>query len=438
MLVKRQKRHSPTLPDRPPVKPLANYFAIKPQKVNTIAIVEWNWMGHHSTYVRLFTRALLEIGKRVIVMCPDPDSFMNELNEDGFSQEDLVQLDVVRISPPIDYYSFVPRRSRALLNQVKHFRRINGRLKHWEKMNRTSVDLVFFSCIYDYEFRYFHLAWKFRPRPWSGLYLHCRAFRKPNTVVPQTGILPCPERFLKASRLHSLAILDEGVPDDVTCLSQRPTIVFPDLVDESEPTLTVLSQRLRLLAGERPIVSTLGNLQYTKGSSDLAEIALDDSFSDHFFAFIGDVFWESFTSIQTNNLRKMSTSRENAYACFEHVGTEAEFNAAIVESDVIYAAYRDFPNSSNLLSKAAVFQIPIVVSDGHLMADRVREFRLGEVIEEGNIEAAKQAIRRITHNKSAWITSAKPRWQEFRNLHSYATLKSQFKCLIEGAKEATE
>ncbi len=57
-------------------------------------------------------------------------------------------------------------------------------------------------------------------------------------------------------------------------------------------------------------------------------------------------------------------------------------------ADVVFCAFDDFPFSSNTLTKAAVFEKPVVVSEGYLMAERVRSYRTGEVVPQGNAEAA--------------------------------------------------
>jgi hypothetical protein len=41
----------------------------------TIALIDWNWMGHHPTYFTEFAAALAEIGSDVLPFCPAPEDF---------------------------------------------------------------------------------------------------------------------------------------------------------------------------------------------------------------------------------------------------------------------------------------------------------------------------------------------------------------------------
>ena len=50
-------------------------------------------------------------------------------------------------------------------------------------------------------------------------------------------------------------------------------------------------------------------------------------------------------------------------------------------ASVIWAAYRDFPFSSNLLTKAAMIRRPVLVSRGGLLADRARAHGLGQAVD---------------------------------------------------------
>src|ERR1700683_4406931 len=49
---------------------------------SAIALVEFNWIGHHPTYFKLIVRALLEIGCTELALCPEP-------GEVGLSTDDV-------------------------------------------------------------------------------------------------------------------------------------------------------------------------------------------------------------------------------------------------------------------------------------------------------------------------------------------------------------
>lgn len=73
----------------------------------------------------------------------------------------------------------------------------------------------------------------------------------------------------------------------------------------------------------------------------------------------------------------------------------AEFNAVVTLCDVIFIAYLPAPENSNILTKAAWFRKPVLASAGHWMADPVRTFQLGEIIDPNDAEAALAALRQV-------------------------------------------
>lgn len=407
----------------------------------TIALVDWAWVGHHPSYYILFVQALLELGHRVVAMCPEGDAA--SAVAERFEQE--CQSDTLSILP-CQRISWVPRflPSRLLLQgvhemicQLRTFRAIHRQLSQWEREQSLSVDLVFFACIYDIHFRYFHLAWRLNPRPWSGLYLHCRAFRKPGTPIPgPQQIFPCPERFLKANGHRGLAILDEGVTEKVAALSGKPVIAIPDLTDERLSSYpSILADKIQQQADSRPIILSIGHLQYTKGCGTLARVAERATLNNVMFAFTGDVIWHTFSEEDQARLSSLQASQGNVLTHFKHI-PDGEFNSVFRSCDIIFAAYLDFPNSSNLLAKAAVFEKPVIVSDGSLMAERTREYRLGEIIPEGDVDAAERALVELTKDLPGWIERNQPRWAVYRKLHSFETLKTCFAKLLAASDES--
>ncbi len=53
-----------------------------------------------------------------------------------------------------------------------------------------------------------------------------------------------------------------------------------------------------------------------------------------------------------------------------------------------------------MLTKAAVFKKPVVVSDGFLMAERVRVYRMGENVPEGDVSAFHSELLLIRCRKA--------------------------------------
>jgi glycosyltransferase involved in cell wall biosynthesis len=116
----------------------------------------------------------------------------------------------------------------------------------------------------------------------------------------------------------------------------------------------------------------------------------------------------------------------NVFARTSQSLDELVLNGVMDASDVIFAAYTDFPNSSNILTKAAFLKRPVIVSDGFLMAERTREFQLGVVVPEGDVSAQKAGIRTLLSQKVREAASETPEREAYMARHSYPALVEAF------------
>jgi glycosyltransferase involved in cell wall biosynthesis len=214
-------------------------------------------------------------------------------------------------------------------------------------------------------------------------------------------------------------------------MTGRPVIVFPDPTNGAIGGLgSSLAEKLRRFAGGSPVVGCLGHLQPTKGATTLARVALDERYRRFCFAFIGTVTWARYSAADQEMLASVGERSPNSFAHFFRPDTEEAFNDVFRVCDLIYAAYIDFPHSSNILTKATVLERPVVVSDGYLMAERVRQYRLGEVVPENDPEASGRAIERILEDRAGWLARQRPRWAEYRERHGYAAVRAAFENLL--------
>jgi hypothetical protein len=85
----------------------------------------------------------------------------------------------------------------------------------------------------------------------------------------------------------------------------------------------------------------------------------------------------------------------NLYIYPEYLLDERSFNDVIALSDVIFAVYRDFARSSNMLSKAAYFKKPLLVADDGLMGRRVKQYQIGCTVESQDVKAMKASLEKL-------------------------------------------
>ena len=397
----------------------------------TIALIEYNWCGHHSVWFKLYTKVLVEHGYDVVGFCPAPEEMEQwageALGADNKKSCEFIYRGIRKLP------HWIPVRLRQRVSSAVQYLSLAWVLKRWQRQAGKRIDLVFFTCIYDYNFEYFNDVAHFFGFPVSGLYLHCRSIRMPGSPIPQSGRLPCLEKFWGRKPFCSLAVLDEGAQAEVEKLGKGlPVVWMPDVTTANLPKVNghgIAAKLSRYALGE-PILLLAGQIQPTKGAElfcDVADIMREDKIC---FAIVGDVAWGAFSAISRDKLRRVAEQSRNVFAHFARVPDEADINACIAASDVIFAAYQSFPNSSNILSKAAQFGKPIIVSDGYLMAERVRKFRLGVVIPEGDTEGAVNAVREIISDPAGWCRVTKPDWEGSLAEHSEKKLSEAFAELV--------
>ena len=351
--------------------------------MKTIGLVDWNWTGHHSTYFKNLTAGFIEAGCRVAAFCPS--GAVNEVLKYATNDRNTT-VDICRYVHPRQR---IPRLLRSRDHAWRLFGTLEKNFQNWETINKSKIDLVFFSTIYDFEFENIcHSKSRFS-RPWSGIYLHARAFRMPGTLIPYANRLPCPEKIFTHPSLSSVCLIDEGAIHPMQKLTKgKPVFEFPDITGtDIELPLEgdTLAGKLKRFSNGRKIVVCLGHLQKTKGLIELCHLARDPRASNICIFFGGEVNW---SELSPDEVRFIQATWEHCPNVLTHLARldDSTINALIKVSDVVFAAYTNFPNSSNIMTKAALLNRPLIVSDGHLMAERVRKYKLGFTVPEGSIE----------------------------------------------------
>jgi len=407
-------------------------------KNQVVALVDWRWLGHHPNYFVSYAVAMAEAGYRVLPLCANPASFSQRLtialagkagNALGELIEDPLKLDHPRPS------KIRPARFRGLHLAWRRFGGLGKRLRKWESSNATTVQLVFFACIFDHDFEHFRKMEKRFGYPWSGLYMHARSFRMPGSPMPYTGVMPCPEKIFTSNSLRSVAVLDEGAVEPMRrIVGEKPIVWMPDFTDGHLPNpseeTSGLAKKITSFAQGRPVVSLMGFLVRTKGLEDFTSVIEAEAMKDVFFFLGGEVHWGDIDDATRQKMQEVWERAENVYAHLQFISSDTEMNAVIDASNVIFAVYRNFPNSSNILTKAAVFKKPIIVSDGYVMAERVREFGLGEVVDEGEVGKITDTLKRMLTDEYSGEMPSRARWEDYQSLHSSDQLPKCFSELL--------
>lgn len=393
---------------------------------NIIALVDPFLGGHHLSWLVLFAKELLSLDKEVWIFSSDPHTVRMAINDSGIGEEVGLEIFEVRESKPVRIFN---SKFFNLLQEVSSLRlmrwiAIGQSIKNTSVKNGRVPGLVFFMWLDSYLsifLNHFVIDMLF-PFVWSGIYFHPRHLRPRTKGILDYKHFISPDNILKSPKRRYVGILDEGVEEKLKSeLCKDTVIVFPDIADDSAPDVNFDLARQVKERGKITI-GLFGNLEKRKGVLTLLEAAhLMKSDQRYLFVFAGDLRKETFSA---DELVMINSARKNGNCLFylKPIPTEAQFNGLISLCDVIFAAYEHFPHSSNILTKATLFDKPIIVSDGFCMAERVRKYHTGVVVSEGDAGACVMAIRSLSVMNNDQRADMLKNFEIYRNIHSQPVL----------------
>ncbi len=308
---------------------------------------------------------------------------------------------------PLDYLvwdppslNFSPRRLTVPLARKLQLPWLIRQLKDWESTRGRKIDLVFFACLYNRFLKHFSNRFRW---PWVGLYLHLEwdpvELAKSNPVL-DTAII----NYFGSNFFRGAGVLDETAISQFSSMVNCKNIVaFPDFAAEAPPKVSTISTELKVFARGRKVVGLAGHLIPSKGVRLLAEAALLLRDRPIAFAFIGEYDPASFSDDDNQIIRKAFGSR-NVFTYLKRINCDKVWNGVFDSFDINFAAYVNFPHSSGTLTKTAFFRKPIIVSEGYLMANRVRDYGLGVVLPEFSGMAVANAISELMDSSKKTIS----------------------------------
>jgi glycosyltransferase involved in cell wall biosynthesis len=400
--------------------------------MKTIALIDTLWGGHHQTYLKLFSRTLLELGHKVMVFCPHPEEISEWV---AFNRPSLAaRLHTFVLREP-DPSQFPIPRLRLTFNALARWRSAAAAIQDASRQLGTSPDLVFFAYIDLQLWPYLaHRAIeKIFPYNWSGLYFQPSHLRVRLQLLPIRRGIFNPDGVLKSSRSRSIAVLDEGIAKKLqTRIDDKPVIIFPDIADESPPDPDYnIAQQIIEKAGGRKIVGLLGSIGKRKGILTLLDMAQKSAKENWLFVFAGQLDESAFLPEDIEKIRSIIKQKyHNCFFYFDYIPDGPKFNALVNVCDVLFTAYNNFPHSSNILTKAAIFKKAVIVSQGYCMEERVDKFGLGLSIKEGDVQGGIEALQRLCNHSLTEATKIKPNFEDYCHQHSQQQLHLAFESIL--------
>ena len=384
----------------------------------TVAIVDTLWAGHHPTYFKLFCAIAIDCDHKVVALSPAFSEMTEWKNQKKYTSDQIEILSCNEITPlnfPIQFIG-------SLLTTGKRWLNVKITLKE------IKPDLVFFPWLDSYLgvflFPFIHKI--IFPFAWSGIYFHPIYLRVKAVNRLRQRVHETTAKIFMSDKCMGVAVLDEGISSSLQKLvGDKPVTVFPDVADASAPDSDYsVIKKIKAKAKNRKIVLLAGSLEKRKGFLTLLETAFNSPSEDFFFVFAGRLYESTFSEDELGLIEHLAFDPpENCFFFFKEIPKEAQFNALIAVSDVIFACYNDFPHSSNMLTKAALFNKPIIVSNRYCMGEMVNKYRLGATINEGDYRGCIKAIMDLTKSKNIIADIC---FGKYRAVHAINKFKDKF------------
>lgn len=337
-----------------------------------IAVVDCSVSGHRETYYKQFARTWASMGHDVLLLAPD-----------GTATDSFASFRQIASRPllPLPYGQPLKKKAIVLHNAL---RRLQNLASLQKQLKSFQPDLVCFPCLDDMlpTLSPLWLLNKLLPYKWCGLFVQST---QPTYKPYRPDIRPA----LRSRHCKGIGVLNEYSVEALKPFRQEIQL-FPDFADLSAPNETyALLHKLKEQAAGRKIISLLGSVNARKGTGLLLDAIPMLPADDYFFLIAGK---PSLSPEATEQLRTFERTHANCLFVLERIPDEPCFNALVAESSLIFAAYRQFSGSSNMLTKAAAFGKPIIVSKGFCMEKRTEAYGIGIAIPENDTEACRAAI----------------------------------------------
>jgi hypothetical protein len=385
-----------------------------------VVLIEPHFSGHRPTYLYLYSKLLIELGHSVSIVCADEEICRNFIvTEKGLSS--------VTVYPFKEYKtSSTFSKSRNFYTTYVLWKRVKESLKQIE-----DVDFVFF-MYFDYFLFHYNERWlrfgrvnktlnqilnkcylpgfieNCLPVKWSGIFFHPYYYQHKEYTL-----------FFRSKYNKSICLLDETyqLPFEV-----KNKFILPDITDEqNSDKLSSLAETILKKAKGRKIISLLGSLEKRKGILQLMDVIRLMDPTKYFFIIAGKLNG-NFSEEDVNRLKSLQANIENCHIMVDGITDESDFNSLVRITDIIYLLYINFVHSSNLLTKASLFNKPVLAQKGYCIGKRVDLYKTGITISDNSIENIKETLE----NFNFLFDPSKAQYAQYLSAHSIARLRQSF------------
>ena len=228
----------------------------------------------------------------------------------------------------------------------------------------------------------------------------------------------------RRSSFDLIVLEDERYMDSLTSCTGKKTVFLPETtsVEVADPPPDLV-RHISERKGGLTVVGLLGAISPRKGIDLLAGVLRNFNTEGFLFVVAGPCDPNEFPASLRNFLTNEVGNYSNVIFSPHSIPSESEFNAIIKACDILYCAYKGHLHSSNVISKAAAFGKPVLVSGGELMAKRITEYRMGTVLTERTADACIKALRLMVTSEFQQEMKESARFDQFMQDHSFESLQ---------------
>jgi len=203
--------------------------------------------------------------------------------------------------------------------------------------------------------------------------------------------------------------------------------VFPDVTVLREGHSLDLDLNIAKLARGRRIIGLIGAIDGNKKLvREFLDLSNHDSLNDFFFVVAGEVYRDSLDPETLDKLDELSkSSRDNLIIYNHYISSESNFDYLIKSTDIIFACYKNFDSSANILAKSAHFRKPLLATANTWVGDQVEKYRLGIAVQDFNLDSLAKSILQLTSPENDFG------FDDYKNQVSFENLQDHLKNFLD-------
>jgi hypothetical protein len=221
----------------------------------------------------------------------------------------------------------------------------------------------------------------------------------PEALTNQTGFSKN-SWFQESTNVGGIFFTDKYV-DEYQSRARRNQLfqVFPDATKFRTSLAQKFPQEFSSLAKGRRIIGLVGALDGNKKLiGEFLKLSTHPLMNDFYFVLAGEVYESSLDSDVLEVIRRLSGSiQENLFVYDKYIESELLYDRFVKDVDILFACYKDFDSSANILAKSAIFQKPVLVTSGTWIGNLVEKYKLGEAVIPFSIDNLINGILNISN-----------------------------------------